>query len=349
MPATGLGPVQTAFGFDPILHKEDQELVLRHLGKSIEKLFAEFTGLHFHCAWAPTAHHIWPMDTLLSGCSVCSKLGGAPLLSDCHLCGPRRLARALSKDGDGHIFTCRLGVRNYWCPIRVRGDVLGIAHLQALAHTLPGPSPGRAARTAVIVVSAAEFSRASRFLQLIVRHAQTSALVDLGKADLASSSHTVVALEKEQARLHETLERRIPSTPQALSRPAPESHSDQVVRRLMECIQKDFGQPITLKQCAKKLGMNVAYASTLFSQTVGVPFKTYLTELRMEKAKALLSDPAKTASEVAFCTGYASENRFRLAFKKATGLPPTTWRETMHCSPPSPAPTPSSHGLLARI
>jgi two-component system response regulator YesN len=79
--------------------------------------------------------------------------------------------------------------------------------------------------------------------------------------------------------------------------------------------------------------MNAAYASALFSQVVGVPFKTYLTELRLEKAKALLSDPSKTVSEVAYSTGYASENRFRLAFKKATGLPPTTWRATMHTSP----------------
>ena len=85
----------------------------------------------------------------------------------------------------------------------------------------------------------------------------------------------------------------------------------------------DYAKPITLQHYARELGMNAAYLSDLFSHALGVPFKTYLTELRMEKAKELLGDPTKTASDVAYAVGYASENRFRFAFKKATGLSPS--------------------------
>ena len=123
----------------------------------------------------------------------------------------------------------------------------------------------------------------------------------------------------------------LPRLPAAPARnPTPE----QIVHRLLECIELDYGKPITLQQYARELGMNAAYLSDLFSRAVGVPFKTYLTELRLAKAKALLGDPAKTASEVAYAVGYASENRFRLAFKKATGLPPKIWRETLRMSSP---------------
>lgn len=137
-------------------------------------------------------------------------------------------------------------------------------------------------------------------------------------------------------RLHEALERHLPVTSETSRRSGPQSHPEQLVQRLLGCIEQNYGKPITLQNCACKLGMNATYASALFSRAVGVPFKTRLTELRMEKAKTLLGDPAKTASDVAYAVGYASENRFRLAFKKATGLSPKLWRETMQMNPPPP-------------
>ena len=102
---------------------------------------------------------------------------------------------------------------------------------------------------------------------------------------------------------------------------------------MIERIELDYGKPITLQHYARELGMNAAYVSALFSRAMGVPFKTYLTRLRLRKAKELLGDPAKTVSEVAYAVGYASENRFRLAFKKAIGLCPRLWRETMQTNP----------------
>ena len=99
----------------------------------------------------------------------------------------------------------------------------------------------------------------------------------------------------------------------------------------------NYGKPITLQHYARELGMNAAYVSGLFTRTVGVPFKAYLTDLRLKRAKALLSDPAKTASEVAYAVGYTSEDRFRLAFKLATGLSPRLWRETMQMNSPPPS------------
>jgi len=53
----------------------------------------------------------------------------------------------------------------------------------------------------------------------------------------------------------------------------------------------------------------------------------------MANAKTLLGDPANNISDVAYAVGYASENRFRIAFKNATGLSPKLWRATMQTSP----------------
>ncbi len=288
----------------------------------------------------------WDARTLPTGCSVCCRLTGSPLLPACRTCGPRQLARALGADGEGYRFTCRLGVRNYWIPIRIRGETLGIAYLQALEsrtvkalarHSAARVAPAHLRQPGATVLSRPKFARAARLLQLIVQHVQTASLAELRKADLTNAGRAVLALEKEQARLRVALQRHLPPAHPVPRRSGPESHAQQTVHRLLQRIELDYGKPITLQHCARELGMNAAYLSDLFSRAVGVPFKTYLTELRVEKARELLGDPARAAADVACAVGYASENRFRIAFKNATGLSPRLWRETMQTHLPPPA------------
>ena len=323
-----------------LLQRKYRELIRTHLGQILDRLFSEFTGLHFHIAWTTDCPNGWRTQ-LPTGCSVCCKLSGSALRPRCQTCGPRHLVNTL-KSKEGHRFTCRLGVRNYWVPIRVRREILGIAYLQALKHTTrrraaakvftPRRSGGLH-RNGAIVMSRVRFARASRFLRLIVEHVQTATLSDLRKADLSSAGRAVVALEREQARLHVTLERHLPATRQTPRKSGPESRTEQVVKGLLDQIELDYGKPITLQKLARDLGMNAAYLSDVFSSEVGIPFKTYLTELRLQKAKELLGNSAKTTSEVAFGVGYSSEDRFRSAFRKATGLSPKAWRETMQLNP----------------
>lgn len=320
-----------------LLHRKYQELLSRHLSKLVGRLFAEFTGLHFHVSWAPAPPQDWEANHLPTACSVCCRLSRRPLLQSCRQCGPQQLGRTLNTREQGRHFTCRLGVRNYWLPIRVREESLGIAYLQALeGATRPGlAQTGRRARAKVMARS--DFARASRLLRLLIHHAQTASLAELRKADLLNAGHAVIALEKEQARLRETLKRHLPATPQPQRRPGAESHPERIVRHLLECVDRNYRQPVTLRGCAVKLGMNPAYLSDLFSRVTGVPFKSYLTRFRLEQAKRLLEDPAQSVSDVAIAVGYAGENRFRIAFKKATGLSPRVWRATMELKTAPPA------------
>jgi AraC-like DNA-binding protein len=79
--------------------------------------------------------------------------------------------------------------------------------------------------------------------------------------------------------------------------------------------------------------MNPAYLSGLFSKAVGLPFRSYLKELRLEKARTLLADPLKRISEIARVVGYTDSNRFRLDFKALNGLSPSAWRQTLTARP----------------
>ncbi len=327
---------------DALLPQKYRELIRKHLGQLLDSLFAEFIGLHFHIAWAPASPRQWDARTLPTACSVCCRLSGSPLLPDCRTCGPIQLARALSAHGDGHHFTCRLGVRNYWFPIRLRGEMLGLAYLQALEHFTPRrpvwkrPARGmhpRRGREDARVMSRLKFARAARFLRFIVQHLQTSSLADLQKGELGNVQRVLGVFENVQKRLRKKLNglmpaiREIPPVAQRQSRP------ERMVQAVLDRIQRDYAQPLTLRRCAGDLGVNAAYLSHLFSHAVGLPFKTCLTEVRVEKARVLLGDPAKNISAVASAVGYASARPFRAAFHNVTGISPKLWRETLRMNP----------------
>lgn len=192
---------------EALLQRKYRKLIRQHLGKLLDKLFADFTGLHFHISWAPAPPHEWETRTLPTACSVCCRLSGSPLLPDCGTCAKKQLARALSRDGDGHCFTCRLGVRNYWFPLRIRSETLGLAYLQALDHATASPPERRRSahvvrhrlpQTDARVMDQSEFARAGRLLRLIVHDVQTASLMDLQKADLTSAGHAVLTLERNR-------------------------------------------------------------------------------------------------------------------------------------------------------
>lgn len=329
-------------------HRHWREILQQQLGEMLGDLFAEMTGLHFHIAWAAADPAAWADGTSPAGCSVCCRLTGSPKPAACQGCGARQLARALASDGDGIRFCCRLGLRNYWLPVRLRGEALGIAYLQASREDLPRPvnpaertaggrRPPLAARPQRL--GAAAFDRASRLLRFIVCAVQCSSLAELRAEDLAQAGQAVLALEKELARLHTALEGHLPLPPLVVPRPEKETHARQVVQRLREIVAQRYAQPLTLRECARELRMNAAYLSAIFSREAGVSFKTHLTATRLERAKALLSEPTCPPAEVAYAVGYASENRFRAAFKQATGLPPKQWRETLKLRPAPAAQT----------
>lgn len=86
---------------------------------------------------------------------------------------------------------------------------------------------------------------------------------------------------------------------------------------------------VSLDSVSAILNINASYFSVQFKRAFGVNFVDYLTELRINAAKELLSDPLRPAAEVASMVGYESPNYFARAFKKKTGMTPTEYRRSI--------------------
>ena len=334
-----------------ILYRKIQDLTRKNLDARLAKLFTDCTGLRFHVAWFPPPPLAWD-GVLPAGCAACLKrLGSTPNAKvECHNCVAKHLAVARQSGPNGHTFTCPLGTANCWVPITVQNLCLAVVCFQAapqrvnilrrassvksatgrgsrrVASGIQHPVSNIQHRADLPVLGRSEFDRAARLLRLIVHDVVETDLAELEQDELASARRALAVRDKTETRLRQELRQVLPAIQTNAAGPAPGTHGQQIVHQMLDYIHENSGGSVQLKECAEKIGMNAAYLSDLFSNAVGLPFKQYVTKLRLGKARELLDDPRQTIAEVAYAVGYTNANRFRLAFKQWAGLPPFVWR-----------------------
>jgi AraC-like DNA-binding protein len=104
------------------------------------------------------------------------------------------------------------------------------------------------------------------------------------------------------------------------------------LRVLMESEHPYENPDITLPKLAKLMDTTPHRLSEVINRKTGMNFAEFVNVYRVEKAKALLQDPEylkyKIAS-IAFDCGFNTLSTFNLAFKKATHLTPSRFRDEM--------------------
>lgn len=96
-----------------------------------------------------------------------------------------------------------------------------------------------------------------------------------------------------------------------------------VAKRFIEDNYSDEG--ITLGAVASVVGLNEKYFSSRFSQEFGQSFISYLTELRIHKAKELMEKTNMKVYEISEAVGYSSVEHFTRVFKKKVGISPAAF------------------------
>lgn len=101
-------------------------------------------------------------------------------------------------------------------------------------------------------------------------------------------------------------------------------------KRILKALQQLHDNPHiawTLEKMAKKVGMSRAAFAKRFKELVGEPMFEYLTMLRVQRAKELLTESNLPLYEVASRVGYESDLAFTKTFKKHTDTTPTRYRK----------------------
>jgi transcriptional regulator GlxA family with amidase domain len=87
-------------------------------------------------------------------------------------------------------------------------------------------------------------------------------------------------------------------------------------------------EDLTLSTLASKAHLSTRTLSRRFEAETGRGALQWLTERRVERARALLEDTAMSVTEVAFATGFGSLASFRRHFARLTGTTPRAYRQT---------------------
>ena len=99
-----------------------------------------------------------------------------------------------------------------------------------------------------------------------------------------------------------------------------------VVQKALDMIVQRIQDPPALVELASFSGLSRTYLSHVFKEVTGMRLRDYLIQVRLDKAKELLSRIDLKIKEIAYDTGFSDPNYFCRAFKKKTGLNPTNWR-----------------------
>jgi two-component system response regulator YesN len=106
-----------------------------------------------------------------------------------------------------------------------------------------------------------------------------------------------------------------------------EGRYQSVIVKAREYIDRNFSAAdISLYSTASHVGISPNHLSTVFAQETGENFIEYLTRVRIEKAKQLLTETTMKNADIGCETGFNDPHYFSSIFKKTTGISPREFR-----------------------
>jgi len=103
---------------------------------------------------------------------------------------------------------------------------------------------------------------------------------------------------------------------------------EHLIDAVIRYIKKHHTQSIKLEDVCRQFACSRSYISHTFKKETGRTFKEYLTEIRIEDAKALLRYSGLSVTEIAFSVGMGNSNYFSGVFKRHVGVSPASYRKS---------------------
>jgi AraC-like DNA-binding protein len=159
----------------------------------------------------------------------------------------------------------------------------------------------------------------------------TEALLESGGLDEKSLVEMLRRLERATrgartiGELFAAYRRTLVDITDAIARPV-SARRDRSLRRAMDYVHQHYGEPLSLNAVAHVAGFAPNYFSLLFKRREKLTFERYLRNLRVERAKQLLTTTDLDIQRVAQLCGFGSGQYMARVFRRALGVTPTECR-----------------------
>ena len=105
------------------------------------------------------------------------------------------------------------------------------------------------------------------------------------------------------------------------------TYINRITPEIIEYIDENYSDPITLKEIAEKCFYNASYFSRIFKKCYGRNLTDYIQEKRMNEAIKLLQETNLTVEKICSDVGYSDKKQFYKLFKTYTGYTPNLYRK----------------------
>ncbi len=100
----------------------------------------------------------------------------------------------------------------------------------------------------------------------------------------------------------------------------------QIYLDIIDYITLNLSKNLKVSDVAAHFGYNEKYLSHLFAELSGISLKQLITQRKMEAANFMLTDSNTPIADIAKSLGFPDSHNFSRAYKKATGLTPSEYR-----------------------
>jgi len=98
------------------------------------------------------------------------------------------------------------------------------------------------------------------------------------------------------------------------------------LQKVLAYIEEKLAEPVGVRELASQVHMSPFHFARRFKQAVGTPPHGYITHVRIERAKSLLSGTNMPLIEVATRVGYRTQAHFTGVFHRYVGTTPRAYR-----------------------
>jgi len=137
---------------------------------------------------------------------------------------------------------------------------------------------------------------------------------------VAEDAPTVTELVAPYRRLVSDIESALQSSTSA--------RQNRSTRRALSFIREHLSEPLRLAQVARVAGFAPGYFSKLFKREEGVTFEDHVRQVRVARAKQMLTSTSLSVERVGKLSGFAGRSHFQRVFKEAVGSTPLAYRQS---------------------
>jgi AraC-like DNA-binding protein len=122
--------------------------------------------------------------------------------------------------------------------------------------------------------------------------------------------------------------RRLVSDMESALQSSTAARQNRGTRRALSFIREHLSEPLRLAQVARVAGFAPGYFSKLFKREEGVTFEDHVRQVRVARAKQMLTSTSLSVERVGKLSGFAGRSHFQRVFKEAVGSTPLVYRHS---------------------